>query len=102
MKASDGTQCRSGSQFALKCLVDLQLDGVEFSTLPSGLHLVDRDVVYVRLLRRRDFYVHKNHFQLLHKRQLPWCLCLSPPAHYGARTAWIPTFLSGRAARELS
>ena len=37
------------SGFTLKCLVDLQLDGVEFSTLPSGLHLVDRDVVYVRL-----------------------------------------------------
>jgi len=27
---------------------DVQLDGVEFSALPSGLHLVERDVVYVR------------------------------------------------------
>ena len=26
---------------------DLQLDGVEFSSLPSGLHLVEEDVVYV-------------------------------------------------------
>jgi hypothetical protein len=27
---------------------DIQLDGVEFSALPSGLHLLERDVVYVR------------------------------------------------------
>ena len=26
---------------------DLELDGIEFSALPSGLHLVDQDVVYV-------------------------------------------------------
>ncbi|KAH7886752.1 hypothetical protein F5I97DRAFT_1869973 [Phlebopus sp. FC_14] len=32
--------------WCLKASEDLQLDGVEFSTLPSGLHLVDRDVVY--------------------------------------------------------
>ncbi|KIJ19396.1 hypothetical protein PAXINDRAFT_166590 [Paxillus involutus ATCC 200175] len=32
--------------WCLKASDDLQLDGVEFSTLPSGLHLVDRDVVY--------------------------------------------------------
>lgn len=36
--------------FVPKYHADLQLDGVEFSTLPSGLHLVDRDVVYVLLL----------------------------------------------------
>jgi hypothetical protein len=29
---------------------DLQLDGVEFSSLPSGLHLVEEDVVYVNYL----------------------------------------------------
>ncbi|KAF9220600.1 hypothetical protein BS17DRAFT_786803 [Gyrodon lividus] len=32
--------------WCLKASEDLQLDGVEFSTLPSGLHLVDQDVVY--------------------------------------------------------
>ncbi|KAG6373655.1 hypothetical protein JVT61DRAFT_6320 [Boletus reticuloceps] len=32
--------------WCLKASDDLQLDGVEFSTLPSGLHLVERDVVY--------------------------------------------------------
>lgn len=37
-------------RFLLLCLTsssDLSIDGVEFNTLPSGLHLVDRDVVYV-------------------------------------------------------
>ncbi|KAG2148869.1 hypothetical protein DEU56DRAFT_782570 [Suillus clintonianus] len=32
--------------WCLKASDDLELDGVEFSTLPSGLHLVDQDVVY--------------------------------------------------------
>ncbi|KAG1820030.1 hypothetical protein EV424DRAFT_1403194 [Suillus variegatus] len=32
--------------WCLKSSDDLELDGVEFSTLPSGLHLVDQDVVY--------------------------------------------------------
>lgn len=30
-------------------LVDINLEGVEFSTLPSGLHLVSQDVVYVAI-----------------------------------------------------
>jgi hypothetical protein len=34
--------------FRLTQCPDVQLDGVEFSALPSGLHLVERDVVYVR------------------------------------------------------
>lgn len=50
LKASDGTQGRSIPELALTCILDLQLDGVEFSTLPSGLHLVDRDIVYVQFL----------------------------------------------------
>ncbi|KAH7925742.1 hypothetical protein BV22DRAFT_1194947 [Leucogyrophana mollusca] len=32
--------------WSLKASDDLDLNGVEFSTLPSGLHLVDQDVVY--------------------------------------------------------
>ncbi|KAH8985050.1 hypothetical protein EDB86DRAFT_3105849 [Lactarius hatsudake] len=32
--------------WSLKATDDLQLDGVEFSSLPSGLHLVEQDVVY--------------------------------------------------------
>ncbi|KAH7912115.1 hypothetical protein BJ138DRAFT_1112646 [Hygrophoropsis aurantiaca] len=32
--------------WSLKASEDLDLTGVEFSTLPSGLHLVDQDVVY--------------------------------------------------------
>ncbi|KAH9025906.1 hypothetical protein EDB84DRAFT_1503316, partial [Lactarius hengduanensis] len=39
----------SGSSFISRCSLphsDLQLDGVEFSSLPSGLHLVEQDVVY--------------------------------------------------------
>ncbi|KAF8264240.1 hypothetical protein EI94DRAFT_1738825 [Lactarius quietus] len=32
--------------WSLKASDDLQLDGVEFSSLPSGLHLVEEDVVY--------------------------------------------------------
>lgn len=32
--------------WSLKTSDDLQLDGVEFSSLPSGLHLVEQDVVY--------------------------------------------------------
>ncbi|KAF8516482.1 hypothetical protein JB92DRAFT_2910206 [Gautieria morchelliformis] len=31
----------------MKASEDLNLDGVEFSTLPSGLHLVDEDVVHI-------------------------------------------------------
>ena len=82
--------------FVLKPLADLQLDGVEFSTLPSGLHLVDQDVVYV-LLSRPHFpsCIHRHHMQLLHKRQSPRRLCISPSANYGTRTTWIQTFLSG-------
>ncbi|KAF9233259.1 hypothetical protein BU15DRAFT_90420 [Melanogaster broomeanus] len=34
------------ADWCLKASEDLQLDGVEFSTLPSGLHLVDHDIVY--------------------------------------------------------
>ena len=37
-----------GPQLTLPCgFVDLNLDSVEFSALPSGLHLVDQDVMYV-------------------------------------------------------
>ncbi|KAL0572215.1 hypothetical protein V5O48_009750 [Marasmius crinis-equi] len=32
--------------WALKTSDDIELDNLEFSTLPSGLHLVDQDVVY--------------------------------------------------------
>ncbi|KAL5638989.1 hypothetical protein ACGC1H_003384 [Rhizoctonia solani] len=32
--------------FALKVREDVNLDGVEFSSLPSGLHLVDQDVIH--------------------------------------------------------
>lgn len=61
LKASDGKRCRPLPEFALKCIaVDLQLDGVEFSTLPSGLHLVDRDVVYVFPKRCHPLYSQKS------------------------------------------
>ncbi|KIJ40343.1 hypothetical protein M422DRAFT_780791 [Sphaerobolus stellatus SS14] len=33
--------------WSIKASEDLNLDGVEFSTLPSGLHLVDEDVVHI-------------------------------------------------------
>lgn len=46
----------------IRLCADLQLDGVEFSTLPSGLHLVDRDVVYVFLLGPLTLVViHRSH-----------------------------------------
>ncbi|KAL4071859.1 hypothetical protein J3A83DRAFT_4236902 [Scleroderma citrinum] len=52
--------------WCLKASDGLSLDGVEFSTLPSGLHLVDRDVVYftkdihagVSVFRRRRTSEH--------------------------------------------
>lgn len=61
LKANDGKQRLSGFEFVLKYLVDLQLDGVEFSTLPSGLHLVDHDVVCVQLGPRYLAYIHRDH-----------------------------------------
>ncbi|KAF8585278.1 hypothetical protein K439DRAFT_1388555 [Ramaria rubella] len=33
--------------WSMKASNDLSLDGVEFKTLPSGLHLVDKDVVHI-------------------------------------------------------
>ncbi|KAG6852737.1 hypothetical protein C0991_009453 [Blastosporella zonata] len=36
----------SSTQESLTAVLDLNLDTIEFSVLPSGLHLVDRDVVY--------------------------------------------------------
>lgn len=47
LKASDGELCRlcTSSLISNECRTDLDLDGVEFSTLPSGLHLVNQDVV---------------------------------------------------------
>ncbi|KAI0292962.1 hypothetical protein B0F90DRAFT_1811880 [Multifurca ochricompacta] len=52
--------------WSLKASDDLQLDGVEFSSLPSGLHLVEQDVVYftkdthhgVSIFRRRQTSEH--------------------------------------------
>ena len=35
---------------------DLHLDGVEFCVLPSGLHTVDRDVMYVLLYPLNNFF----------------------------------------------
>lgn len=49
LKASDGKHTASLPEPVPRYLADLQLDGVEFSTLPSGLHLVDQDVVCVPL-----------------------------------------------------
>ena len=60
LRASDGIYVPflahppSDADWAL-CL-DIQLDGVEFSSLPSGLHLVEQDVVYVcRSLMREPY-----------------------------------------------
>ncbi|KAH9954085.1 hypothetical protein BC827DRAFT_1262315 [Russula dissimulans] len=52
--------------WSLKASDDVQLDGVEFSALPSGLHLVEQDVVYftkdsqrgVCIFRRRPTSEH--------------------------------------------
>jgi len=51
LKASDGWPPTrlSWNSDANNINTDLNLDNVEFSALPSGLHLVDQDVVY-------DFY----------------------------------------------
>ncbi|KAG6329631.1 hypothetical protein ID866_9459 [Astraeus odoratus] len=47
LKASDGASAPIAHWDNLVTpFQDLSVDGVEFSTLPSGLHLVDRDVVY--------------------------------------------------------
>jgi hypothetical protein len=60
LRASDGINVPflahpPGDTDRALCL-DIQLDGVEFSSLPSGLHLVEQDVVYVcRCLMREPY-----------------------------------------------
>ena len=40
----------SDRSLTLTTQTDLNLDNVEFSALPSGLHLVDQDIVYELLI----------------------------------------------------
>ncbi|OBZ73374.1 Protein LCHN [Grifola frondosa] len=66
LKASDGTHISASVVPGLILHADLDLTHVEFSCLPSGLHLIDRDVVYfnkgdhqgVCIFRRRKTAEH--------------------------------------------
>jgi hypothetical protein len=79
MKASEGKYlkwlmsfCKSHSSFH----EGLNLDGVEFSTLPSGLHLVDEDVVQVILIFSWSFLSKRYTLQTYNASSPPWYIRL--------------------------
>ena len=45
LKTSDGASCLNFCADIADCAPDFDLSNVEFSCLPSGLHLIEEDVV---------------------------------------------------------
>lgn len=92
---------------------DVQLDGVEFSALPSGLHLLERDVVYVRRNRPSPLkldgssltpplHIPPSTTQLLHHQGLPARrLCLSPAPDLRGGPTRLPSLLPWHPPRAL-
>lgn len=80
--------------------LDLNLDNLEFSALPSGLHLVEQDVVYVYWLLR----VPLTHgcVQLLYERRPTWRVYISQAQDGGAGPSRVSTLVSWYFAREIT